>query len=327
LLDNVTTVLLIAPVTLLITDALKISAYPYLFAEIFASNIGGTATLIGDPPNIMIGSAVGLSFNEFIINLAPIAVVLLVLFLLPLYLIWGRTLETTTERRQTVMNYREADAITDRRLLIQSLSVIALVISGFIMSHSIKAEPATVALFGAALLLVLDNLPRHIEEQSDNVHRTFTEIEWTTIFFFIGLFVVVYGVETTGILDMLAEYVLHLTGGDRGVTAVAILWVSAVASAIVDNIPFVATMIPLIESMAVDFGGEEQLMPLWWSLALGACLGGNGSLIGASANLIIAGFAERSGQPIRFLPFMLMAFPLMLTSIAISTVYVYWRFL
>lgn len=327
LLDNVTTVLLIAPVTLLITDELKVNAYPYLFAEIFASNIGGTATLIGDPPNIMIGSAVGLSFNDFVINLAPIAVVILLLFLVPLYFMWGRKLSTSEERRKTVMSYREADAITDHRLLKQSLFVITLVVTGFIMAHSLKAEPATIALFGAALLLVLDNLPRNIDEQSENVHKSFCEVEWITIFFFIGLFIVVYGVETVGILEMLAEHVIDLTGGDLKVTAMAILWVSAVASAIVDNIPFVATMIPLIESMAPDFGGSEQLMPLWWSLALGSCLGGNGSLIGASANLIVAGFAERSGQPIRFLPFMLMAFPLMLVSIAISTVYVYWRFL
>lgn len=148
------------------------------------------------------------------------------------------------------------------------------------------------------------------------VHRSLTEAELTTIVFFIGLFIVVYGVETTGLLEMLADHVISLTGGDRGVTAIAILWTSAVASAIVDNIPFIATMIPLIENMAADFGGSEQLMPLWWSLALGACLSGNGSLIGASANLIVAGFAEQSGQPIRFLPFMLMAFPLMLVSIS-----------
>ena len=326
LLDNVTTVLLIAPVTLLITDELRISAYPYLFAEIFASNIGGTATLIGDPPNIMIGSAVGLSFNAFLVNLAPIALLILILFMLPLYLIWGRRLQTSPERQKTVMNYREADAITNPRLLKQSLFVIILVISGFMMAHTLKAEPATIALFGAALLLILDNLPRSIEEQSENVHKSFNEVEWTTIFFFVGLFIVVYGVETTGILEMLADKVVHITGGDRSITAVSILWASAVASAIVDNIPFVATMIPLIESMAPDFGGADQLMPLWWSLALGACLGGNGSLIGASANLIVAGFAERSGQPIRFLPFMLMAFPLMLASIAISTLYIYWRY-
>ncbi len=326
LLDNVTTVLLIAPVTLLITDELKLNAYPYLFAEIFASNIGGTATLIGDPPNIMIGSAVGLSFNDFIFNLAPIAVLILLVLIAPLYYIWGRHLKTSPERQQKVMDYVEKDAITDRRLLIQSLFVIMLVMLGFIMSHSLAMTPATIALFGAAMLLVMDNLPRTVEEQSENVEKSFNEVEWTTIFFFIGLFIVVYGVETTGILEMLAEGVINLTGGDRTVTAFTILWVSAVASTIVDNIPFVATMIPLIESMATDFGGADELMPLWWSLALGSCLGGNGSLIGASANLIVAGFAERAGQPIRFLPFMLMAFPMMLVSIAISTVYVYFRF-
>ena len=327
LLDNVTTVLLIAPVTLLITDELKLNAYPYLFAEIFASNIGGTATLIGDPPNIMIGSAVGLSFNDFIFNLAPIAVLILLVLIAPLYLIWGRHLKTTIERQQKVMGYAEKDAITDRRLLLQSLFVITMVMFGFIMAHTLDTPPATIALFGAAMLLVLDNLPRTAEEQSENVERSFNQVEWTTIFFFIGLFIVVYGIETVGILEMLAEGVISMTGGDLTVTAFSILWVSAVASTIVDNIPFVATMIPLIESMATDFGGAEELMPLWWSLALGSCLGGNGSLIGASANLIVAGFAERSGQPIHFLPFMLMAFPMMLVSIAISTVYVYFRFL
>jgi Na+/H+ antiporter NhaD/arsenite permease-like protein len=326
LLDNVTTVLLIVPVTLLITDALKISAYPYLFAEIFASNIGGTATLIGDPPNIMIGSAVGLSFNDFLFNLAPIAVVILALTLVPLYLIWGRGLEATPERRKKVMNYRELDAITDWRLLYQSLCVLGLVLIGFIVGHDRGLQPATVAMSGAALLLLLDNLPRSADKQSASVHKSFCEVEWVTIFFFIGLFIVVYGIETTGLLEMLAHKVVDLTGGDRAVTAIAIMWVSAVASAIVDNIPFVATMIPLIESMAGSFGGADQLMPIWWSLALGSCLGGNGSLVGASANLIVAGFAERSGQAIRFLPFMLMAFPLMLLSILVSSIYVYLRY-
>jgi Na+/H+ antiporter NhaD/arsenite permease-like protein len=326
LLDNVTTVLLIVPVTLLITDALKVNAYPYLFSEILASNIGGTATLIGDPPNIMIGSAVGLSFNDFLLNLAPIVVVILPLTLLPIYLIWGRNLSASAENRERVMRYKEREAITDARLLKQSLFVLTLVVAGFMTGHSFGLQPATIAMFGAALLLTLTNLPRSASEQSENVHKTFCEIEWTTLFFFIGLFILVYGVETVGLLDMLAHKVLGLTGGDQAVTALSILWVAAIASAIVDNIPFVATMIPLIESMAPTFGGPEGLMPLWWSLALGACLGGNGSLIGASANLIVAGFAERSGQPIRFLPFMLMAFPLMLLSVLISTIYVYLRF-
>jgi Na+/H+ antiporter NhaD/arsenite permease-like protein len=326
LLDNVTTVLLIVPVTLLITDALKLNAYPYLVAEIFASNIGGTATLIGDPPNIMIGSAVGLSFNDFLFNLAPIALVILVAMLIPFYLIWGRGLTATQERRQKVMNYRERDAISDTRLLRQSLFVLALVLAGFILGHDVGLQPATVAMSGAALLLILDNLPRSADKQSSAVHKAFCEVEWVTIFFFIGLFIVVYGLESTGLLEMLAREVVELTGGDRAVTAIAIMWVSAVASAIVDNIPFVATMIPLIESMEASFGGAEQLMPIWWALALGSCLGGNGSLVGASANLIVAGFAERSGQAIRFLPFMLMAFPLMLLSILVSSVYLLLRY-
>jgi Na+/H+ antiporter NhaD/arsenite permease-like protein len=327
LLDNVTTVLLIAPVILLITDALKISAYPYLFAEIFASNIGGTATLIGDPPNIMIGSAVGLSFNDFLFNLAPITLLILPLTLIPIYLIWGRHLQADPENRQKVMEYRERDAITDPRLLKQSLFVLLLVLTGFVAGHPFHILPATVAMSGAALLLVLNNLPRSADEQSKSITRAFHEVEWITIFFFIGLFIVVYGLEITGLLEMLAHMVLEVTGGDMTVTAVTIIWVSAVASAVVDNIPFVATMIPLIENMAATFGGAEHLIPLWWSLALGSCLGGNGSLVGASANLIVAGFAERAGQPIRFLPFMLMAFPLMLMSILVSTIYVYLRYL
>jgi len=327
LLDNVTTVLLIAPVTLLITDALKISAYPYLFAEIFASNIGGTATLIGDPPNIMIGSAVGLSFNDFLFNLAPITLVLVPLTMIPIYLIWGRRLEAAPKYREKVMAYQEQHAITDTRLLKQSLFVIALVLVGFTLGHEYHLQPATVAMSGAALLLVLNNFPLNSEEQSKTVHKTFCEVEWTTLFFFIGLFIVVYGLETTGLLKMLAHWVIELTGGDLAVTAIAIMWVSAVASAVVDNIPFVATMIPLIENMTETFGGTEQLMPIWWSLALGSCLGGNGSLVGASANLIVAGFAERAGQPIRFLPFMLAAFPLMLMSILVSSVYLYLRYL
>jgi Na+/H+ antiporter NhaD/arsenite permease-like protein len=225
------------------------------------------------------------------------------------------------------MAYREQDAITDTRLLKQSLFVIALVLVGFTIGHQYHLQPATVAMSGAALLLVLNNFPLNSKEQSKTVQKTFCEVEWVTIFFFIGLFIVVYGLETTGLLEMLAHRVIDLTGGDLAVTAIAIMWVSAVASAVVDNIPFVATMIPLIENMTETFGGTEQLMPVWWSLALGSCLGGNGSLIGASANLIVAGFAERAGQQIRFLPFMLAAFPLMLMSILISSVYLYLRYL
>lgn len=327
LLDNVTTVLLIAPVTLLITEALGVKAYPYLFAEILASNIGGAATLIGDPPNIMIGSAVGLSFNDFLVHMAPAAVVVMVVTLLPIYWIWGRHLKASDENRQRVMNYRERDAITDPVLLVKSLAVLALVILGFALAHFIDKQPSTIALTGAALLLLLDNLGRKAAKQTEQVHATFCEVEWVTIFFFIGLFVVVHGLESTGLLTLLAEEILQLTGGDLTVTALAILWGSAIASAVVDNIPFVATTIPLIKSMAPTFGGAEALMPLWWSLALGACLGGNGSLVGASANLIVAGFAERARQPIGFVAFTLAAFPLMILSILVASVYVYLRYL
>ncbi|MES9856671.1 MAG: ArsB/NhaD family transporter [Sedimenticola sp.] len=326
LLDNVTTVLLIAPVTLLITDTLKINAYPYLFAEIFASNIGGTATLIGDPPNIMIGSAVGLGFNDFLFNLAPVVVVILAVTLLIFYLFWGRSLQADPALQAKVMEYRERDAITDPRLLKQSLAVLFLVMMGFIFGHDLGLQPATVAMFGASLLLIVHNLKHTAAEESASIHKTFCEVEWTTLFFFIGLFIVVYGVERTGLLEKIAHHIIELTGGDRNVTAISILWVSAVASAIIDNIPFVATMIPLIKNMAATFGANGELMPLWWSLALGSCLGGNGSLVGASANLIVAGFAERSGQPIHFGKFMLGAFPLMLLSIFISTLYLQWRY-
>lgn len=326
MLDNVTTVLLVAPVTLLITDTLKISAYPYLFAQIFASNIGGTATLIGDPPNIMIGSATSLSYNDFLFNLAPIAVFILLVTIIPIYFIWGRHLKADPELIDKVMQYREIDAIKDWVLLKKSLFVLALVMFGFIVGHDYGYQPATIAMFGAAVLLILNCLPYDQEKQTELVARSLGDVEWITIFFFIGLFILVYGVETTGLLESLAHKVIELTDGDKTVTAIAILFVSAVASAIIDNIPFVATMIPLIKNMAASFGGAEELVPIWWSLALGACLGGNGSLVGASANLIVAGFAERSGQPIRFLPFMLLAFPLMLGSVFISAIYVYFRY-
>ncbi len=327
LLDNVTTVLLIAPITLLITEELRVNPYPYLFTEILASNIGGTATLIGDPPNIMIGSAVGLSFNDFVINLAPITPVILAATLIVIYFKWGRGLKATDEARERVMRFRERDAITDVRLLKKSLSVLALVMTGFVLAHPLHIEPATIAMFGAGLLLLLNNIGVAAEEQTEDVHNSFGEVEWVTIFFFIGLFIVVSGIEQAGLLDILATRILEWTGGDMTVTAIAIIWVSAIASALVDNIPFVATMIPLIESMAPTFGGAENLMPLWWSLALGACLGGNGSLIGATANVIVAGFAERAGHRIGFLSFMAMAFPLMLMSIVIATLYVYLRYL
>jgi Na+/H+ antiporter NhaD/arsenite permease-like protein len=325
-LDNVTTVLLVAPVTLVICRELKVPPYPYLFAEIFASNIGGTATLIGDPPNILIGSAVGLSFMDFVYALTPVCIVVLALNSLAIHLIWGRKLTATSEARARVMALDHKAAITDPRLMKQSVSVIAVVVLAFAMARFIHLEAGTIALFGAAILLLLDNLGRSAEAQHAHLVESFNEVEWITIFFFVGLFIVVAGVEHAGLLRLLADALVGATGGDMKSLALAILWASAVLSAIIDNIPFVATMIPLIKSMAPALGGDQAIMPLWWALSLGACFGGNGTLIGASANLTVAGIGERAGVPFRFLEFMKVAFPLMLMSIAVSHAYLLWMF-
>ncbi|MDX1981511.1 MAG: ArsB/NhaD family transporter [Bryobacteraceae bacterium] len=327
LLDNVTTVLLIVPVTLLITEELRVLPYPYLVTEILFSNIGGTATLIGDPPNIMIGSLVGLTFNDFVSNLGAAVVVIMAATLVPLYFIWRKDLTTTAEARKRVMEFDERQAITDPRLLKQALAVLAAVIGGFVLAHTFHIQPATIAMFGAGLLLLLDNYQRKAEEQSHNVHHAFSEVEWVTLIFFVGLFILVHGLESAGVIGSMAKALLDATGGDLKVTAIAVLWGSAFLSAFIDNIPFVATMIPLIKSLGPAMGGEQALMPLWWSLSLGACLGGNGTLIGASANLVVAGMAERAGQPVRFVPYMKSSFLLMVMSIAISHVYVVLRFL
>ncbi len=326
LLDNVTTVLLIVPVTLAITNTLKVPPYPYLFAEIMASNIGGTATLIGDPPNIIIGSQVGLTFNQFVYHLTPVILVILVVQMLMIHMIWGRKLKAVPEAQAEIMAMNPVASIKDWLLLKQSLVVLTLVMVGFIFARQLHLEPATIALTGSAVLMLLDNWVHHSEKASHNIHSTFGDVEWITIFFFLGLFIVVHGVEMGGLLHLLAEKLVAATGGDLAHTGYAILWASAFLSAIVDNIPFVATMIPLIKSVAPAFGGEAHIQPLWWCLSLGACLGGNGTLVGASANLTVAGISERNGVPFRFLTYTLYAAPLTIVSIAIANVYVWWRY-
>src|SRR5262245_20643273 len=326
LLDNVTTVLLIVPVTLAITRELRVPPYPFLFAEIFASNIGGTATLIGDPPNIMIGSQVGLSFNDFVIHLAPVIVVIMLFQAIAIHLIWGRQMRTSEEAEARVMAIKATDTIEDWLLLKQSLMVLTIVMVAFVLARPLHLEPATIAMLGAAVLMLLDNWTHHSEKAAHNIHQTFSDVEWITIFFFIGLFIVVHGVEVGGLLALLANKLVAATGGDLATAGYAILWASAVLSAIVDNIPFVATMIPLIKSMAPAFGGPEKIEPLWWCLSLGACLGGNGTLIGASANLTVAGIAERNGVPFRFVTYALYGMPMMTVSIAIAHLYVWWRY-
>ena len=327
LLDNVTTVLLIVPVTLALTNQLQVPPYPFLVAEVLASNIGGTATLIGDPPNIMIGSVVGLTFNQFVVNLAPIVLVILLITALILHFHWGRALRADAKHRERVLSLNEREAITDPVLLRQSLAVLGPVILGFALARTLQLEPGTIAMFGAAVLVFLDNWAHPAEHQAERVHRTFGEVEWITLFFFIGLFVVVAGVERAGLLDILGRRLLAATGGDLAVTTLAVLWASALLSAVIDNIPFVATMIPLIQGLAPAFGGAAAIEPLWWALALGACLGGNGTLIGASANLTVAGLAERAGVRFRFWTYTRTAFPIMLLSIAIAHIYLWWRYL
>jgi Na+/H+ antiporter NhaD/arsenite permease-like protein len=326
ILNNVSTVLLIAPVTLAITEELDISPFPFLFAEIFAANIGGTATLIGDPPNILIGSSAGLGFNAFLANLAPVIVLVFAVQTLMVHLIWGRKLSATPQSCALVMGMNAPGMITDPVLLRQSVAVLIAVLAAFVFSGPLHLQTATIALAGAAVLMLLDNWQHHNAKQSENVHKTFADVEWITIFFFIALFVVVHAVEVSGLLGVLAHRLVALTGGDMAGAGVVILWMSAGLSAFVDNIPFVATMIPLIKNAAPAYGGVARIEPLWWCLALGACLGGNGTLVGAAANLTVVGIAERNAVRFSFMQYLAYGLPMMIVSIAICQLYVWLRY-
>ena len=319
-LDNVTTVLLMVPVTFSITRQLNVNPEPYLITQIITSNIGGTATLIGDPPNIMIGSAVKeLSFMDFISNLAFVSAIILVVTLIILAWIYRNSVKTTEVSKQALMKLDERQVITDTTLLRKCLAVLSLTILGFFLHQLFHLESATVALVGAFILLLLTT------ESDHDLEHAFNRVEWTTIFFFVGLFVLVSGLIETGVISALASQAMILTQGDVAASSMFVLWLSAFASGFIDNIPFVATMIPMIQDMGNL--GIDNLEPLWWSLALGACLGGNGSLIGASANLIVAGLAAQEGHHISFMRFLVISFPLMLLSIVISTAYIYFRYL
>ncbi|MCC5466762.1 SLC13 family permease [Pelosinus baikalensis] len=321
LLDNVTTVLLMTPVIFSITAQLKVPPIPYLITEIISSNIGGTATLIGDPPNIMIGSAVKeLTFAAFVNNLALISCFILIITLGILVLIYRNRLKTTEELKTKVMELDEKKQLQDIPLLKKSLFVLSITIGAFCFHQVLHLESATVALSGAVLLLVMT-----YAQSEHELERIFHKIEWLTIFFFVGLFILVSGLVETGIISVLAQDLMKLTAGNSVATAMVILWLSAIASAFVDNIPFVATMIPLIKEMGTM--GVANLEPLWWSLALGACLGGNGTLIGASANVIVVGLAAQNGHSISFMKYFKVAFPLMILSIVISSIYIYLRYL
>ena len=316
LLDNVTTILLILPITLSVTDELKLNPIPYIIAAIFASNTGGTATLIGDPPNIMIGSQTGLNFIDFLINDAVIALPILLLTSLMYAFFFRKSLVTEDILKQKVMAMDENQSIKDSKLLRKCMLVFVFVILGFLFHGALHFESSTIALTGAVALLFISGIDSEL---------VLIEVEWKTIFFFSGLFILVGGIEETGVISMLAKGVIELTGGDLFLTAIAILWVSAIASAFIDNIPFVATMIPLILQMGQMT--DMNIMPLWWALSLGACLGGNGTAIGASANVVAIGIAEREGYRITFGHYFKIAFPVMLLTIAISTVYILFAYL
>ena len=320
LLDNVTTVLLTVPITFSITAQLKVDVKPYLISQILSSNIGGTATLIGDPPNIMIGSAVGLNFMDFVSNLTGVCILIFIVVELLLIGIYGRELRTQPDLQERVMRLNAKSQIANPQLLKKCLFVIFVTISLFVCHDKLGLQTATAALSGAGLLLLIT-----YTRNESMIAKVLSKVEWLAIFFFAGLFVMVGALVETGVIKMLAAEAMKLTSGSVSATAMLVLWMSAVASAFIDNIPFVATLIPLIQDMGQM--GIANLDPIWWSLSLGACLGGNGTLIGASANVVVASMAAQRGKQISFLGFMKIAFPVMLLTILISNVYVWLRYL
>ena len=313
-LDNVTTVLLIGPMTLAITSMLRINPIPFFMTQIMASNIGGTATLIGDPPNIMIGSAAGLSFTDFITNTGVAVLFVLAATIVCFYFIYGRKLHVEPEAMDSILQLDENKAIKDRSLLIKSVVMILLVVFGFVFHAQLHLESCTIALTAAAVMLLIGR---------QDVEEIVAGVEWTTILFFTGLFIVVGGLQETGVIQILANGLMDLTEGHMTLTILLILWVSAIVSSFLDNIPFVATLIPLILTMQ---SSGVDVSPLWWAVSLGACLGGNGTLIGASANVVLSGISNRHGFPITFASYFKVGFPLMLVSVAISTVFLLLRF-
>lgn len=325
-LNNVTLVLVMAPVTLSIARRLRVAPFPFLVCEVMASNIGGAATLIGDPPNIMIGSAAGLSFNAFLVNLAPVILVVMACQLVASQLIWGRSNRATRQARDAVMALKAGSVIADHRLLRLSLIVFAATLLGFVFADALHLEPGTIALIGAATMMLLDNLVHRRAAHAEKMTAIYGDVDWITIFFFVGLFVVVHGVEATGALATLAHALVAKTHGNIAVTASAMLWLSAIVSALIDNIPLVAAMIPVIKAMMPELGGPAAAAPIWWALALGASLGGNGTLIGASANLTVAGIAQRADIRFTFGSYTRYAAPLTVMSLAICQLYLWLRY-
>lgn len=313
-LDNVTTVVLVGPITLFLAARLGMSPFPFLMSEILASNIGGAATLIGDPPNILIGSAAGLDFGAFLLNMAPLSVILLGVYLVAARWLFRGLLTADPELRASLLELNEREMITNPRLLRRSVAVLGLTLLGFLLHGALGLEPATVALTGAIVLMVL------ARERPEEVLR---DVEWPTLFFFIGLFMLIAGVIEIGLIDVVADAIAAITGGALASTSLLVLWLSAILSGIIDNIPYTATMIPVVQQL--DEGQPNDA--LWWALAIGADLGGNATVIGASANVILAGMAEREGHPIRFGQFLRYGLPVTVGTMVIATAYLWLRYL
>lgn len=313
-LDNVTTVLLIGPMTISITSILGLNPIPFLLTQVLASNIGGTSTLIGDPPNIMIGSAAGFSFMDFVFNLAPCIVIIIILLIVMMRFTFKKSLVVDEDSIKQVMLLDEKKTIEDVNLLRKSVIMIAVVVVGFVLHSQLGIESGTIAVTAAAIMLFIGK---------QDVEEIIADIEWTTIIFFIGLFIVVGGMVETGVVNQLANFVISLTSDKPIMTMLVLLWASALLSTILNNIPFVAALIPLITVM-----GQQgiDIIPLWWAIALGACLGGNGTLVGASANIVIANISSKHGHPISFKEFAKYGLPVMLMSTLVSTIYLIIKF-
>ena len=312
-LDNVTTVVLIGPITIFLASRLRISPVPFLIAEVLASNIGGMATLIGDPPNLIVGSAAGFSFIDFLSHLLPVSVVLMALLLVYARLVFRKSIVANSEQQLGLMRMDAAAAIVDPVLARRSVIVLAVTILGFVIHGFVHLEPATIAVAGAALLMIWARL---------DPHESFEDVEWAGLFFFVGLFIVVGALLETGVISSLADQLADWTGRDPLVTSIAMVWFAGIASGIVDNIPLAAAMVPIIH----ELGAVMDVEPLWWSLALGADLGGNLTVIGASANVILITLAEREGYKITFRQFLVHGVPVTLVTLVVATLYVWARY-
>ncbi|MGN0409823.1 MAG: SLC13 family permease [Candidatus Fimousia sp.] len=313
-LDNVTTVLLVGPMTLAITKMLNVNPIPYIMTQIMASNIGGTATLIGDPPNIMIGSAADLGFGDFLLNTGMASIIVLIISILCYYVLYRKQLIVDEANIKKVMALDEKKSIVNPALMKKSILMLCLVALGFILHSQLHLESCYISLSAACIMLLIG------KQDPEEIIAT---VEWSTILFFIGLFVVVGGLEQVGVIDSLAHGLVDITGGNMLITMMAILWIAAIVSAFLDNIPFVATLIPLI--ITIGKTGMD-ITPLWWALSLGACLGGNGTLIGASANVVLSGISNKAGHKITFASYFKVGFPMMILSIIISSIFLLIRF-